>query len=136
MRQMFIAGKTKMAIAIGVALTLGACGGGGDGDSGQNVAGISVVPARTVTSLNQQGWKFMLDGTNSLSNTSATDALANGGEAVTLPHTWNATDAASTSAITNYYRGIGWYRLDFNTSVTAPVSGCNLTRPALSPTSG
>ncbi|WP_170851060.1 glycoside hydrolase family 2 TIM barrel-domain containing protein [Collimonas sp. OK607] len=60
----------------------------------------------------------MLDETNSLDNTSAANALANGGQAITLPHTWNATDAASTSSTVPYYRGIGWYRLDFTNAGT------------------
>jgi beta-galactosidase len=59
-----------------------------------------------------EGWKFV-------QNNSFTDAqaLAYSGEdwqSVSLPHTWNARDAASLNA-SGYKRGIGWYRLSFNT---------------------
>src|SRR5690606_20040262 len=37
---------------------------------------------------------------------------------VSLPHTWNAQDAASLEAL-DYVRGLGWYRLVFPT----PASG-------------
>lgn len=124
MQQRFSARKTVLAVSIGLALGMGlfACGGGDGGDgasnAGPNVAAVNAVPARTVVSLNQKDWSFMLDAAKRMDNKSAAEALADGGDAVTLPHTWNATDGASTSNTTPCYRGIGWYRLDFNYSGT------------------
>lgn len=53
------------------------------------------------------------------------DALVNDGSSwsnVTLPHAWNATDAAQTAQTSptskDYKRGKGWYRLEFNGTAT------------------
>ncbi|RJG24136.1 glycoside hydrolase family 2 TIM barrel-domain containing protein [Massilia cavernae] len=77
--------------------------------------------ARMVTPL-VTGWQFTQD------DTLADDAaLASGGagwEQVSLPHTWNARDAASiaqtTPASKEYKRGLGWYRLQFQHTPGAP----------------
>ena len=65
---------------------------------------------RNVRSLNE-GWRFVQDDT-----LGAEDALRASGadwKAVRLPHSWNSEDAASLKA-KNYKRGIGWYRLEFD----------------------
>src|SRR5690606_3360910 len=58
------------------------------------------------------GWKFVQD--DSLSDEVALAASGNDWRSVTLPHTWNAEDAASFDS-TSYVRGLGWYRLEFET---------------------
>ncbi len=67
---------------------------------------------RTTTSLDQN-WKFV-------QNDGLTEDQALAGEGpdwktVNLPHTWNAEDAATTKATRPYKRGLGWYRLEFDT---------------------
>lgn len=113
---MFRFRKTAPALAVGMALALGACGGGGGNDAGPVVNATEV---RTSTAL-LQDWKFVQDDT-------ITDdaALASNGaswSSVSLPHTWNATDAATTAQTTptsaNYKRGLGWYRLEFDNTGT------------------
>jgi beta-galactosidase len=74
----------------------------------QGVPGVNEL--RMVRSLNE-GWRFVQDD-----GLSEQAALQGGGEAwkpVRLPHTWNAEDAASLDART-YKRGVGWYRLEFD----------------------
>jgi beta-galactosidase len=66
--------------------------------------------ARTIRPL-LEGWKFIQDD-----DLADEDALAGAGEdwqSVELPHTWNAEDAASLDA-EDYARGLGWYRLEFD----------------------
>ena len=66
-------------------------------------------------------------------------ALASTGEGwqvVTLPHTWNAHDAASTNATVPYKRGRGWYQLASTRRDMAPVTGCSSTVRASSLTCG
>jgi beta-galactosidase len=69
---------------------------------------------RTVTPL-LSGWQFVQD--DSLTDEAALATNANGWSKVTLPHTWNARDAASIAQTTpsskEYKRGLGWYRLQF-----------------------
>ncbi|KAB0265570.1 glycoside hydrolase family 2 TIM barrel-domain containing protein [Microvirga brassicacearum] len=78
--------------------------------SNPNVS-VSATELRITTGL-QQGWKFIQD--DQLSDDAAKDSTAANWEAVNLPHTWNA-DAASMSASQSYKRGLGWYRLEFDT---------------------
>lgn len=59
------------------------------------------------------GWKFIQD--DALMDAAALSSTAAGWQRVTLPHTWNAEDAASTHATKPYTRGLGWYRLEFAT---------------------
>lgn len=117
--------KKLLAVAVGsaVCVIIAACGGSGNNNDTQatNSNTIGLTDVRTVQSLNGSGWKFIQDD-----NLSDTDALAADGTAwtgVTLPHTWNALDAASTTQTTpttaSYKRGKGWYRLEF----TAPAAG-------------
>ena len=117
----FITKKTVIAMAIASAFSFGlvACGGGGEQEVTQEAA-VNSTELRTSTSL-LQGWKFVQD--DSLTEA---DALANSGNSwsdVTLPHTWNATDAAQTAQTSptskDYKRGLGWYKLEFNGSTSA-----------------
>jgi len=66
---------------------------------------------RITTSL-QRGWKFIQD--DQLSDGAALASTAANWETVNLPHTWNA-EAAGTGAGQPYKRGLGWYRLEFDT---------------------
>lgn len=63
------------------------------------------------------GWRFVQD--DAMSDEAALSSTGEGWQAVVLPHTWNATDAATTDARVPYKRGIGWYRLVFD----APKAG-------------
>jgi len=74
-------------------------------------------PAANTTELRStqtftEGWRFVLD--DNLTDSAALQSTGADWTAVTLPHTWNAEDAASLDA-TDYERGIGWYRLEFPT---------------------
>ena len=60
----------------------------------------------------ESGWRFVQD--DALTDEAALAAAGDSWQAVTLPHTWNATDAASTNATVPYKRGRGWYRLVFD----------------------
>jgi beta-galactosidase len=67
-------------------------------------------PLRSVRSLNE-GWRFLQhDG---LTPEDALRASGADWNTVRLPHTWNADDAASLEA-RDYKRGVGWYRLAFD----------------------
>lgn len=71
---------------------------------------------RTFTSL-WSNWKFIQD--DRLSDDAALQADVSGWQTVSLPHTWNAKDAAGLHITKPYKRGLGWYRLEFPT----PSSG-------------
>lgn len=116
--------KTTIAVAVSLTLSLAliSCGGGSDDVSSDlpSSPSVSVSELRNVAPL-MQDWKFVRDDL-----LTDTQALANDGanwSTVSLPHTWNATDAAtiaqSTPSTPNYARGIGWYRLSFNYSGNA-----------------
>ncbi|HZI75410.1 MAG TPA: beta galactosidase jelly roll domain-containing protein, partial [Gemmatimonadales bacterium] len=66
---------------------------------------------RTTIDLNQN-WHFVQD--DRLTDEEALVDTLSHWERVTLPHTWNAHDAASLHA-TDYKRGRGWYQLSFDT---------------------
>jgi len=72
--------------------------------------------ARSVRPL-ANGWRFVQD--DALTDEAGLAATGDSWQAVTLPHTWNASDAASTNATVPYKRGRGWYRLVFD----APKEG-------------
>jgi beta-galactosidase len=59
-----------------------------------------------------ENWRIVQD--DDLSEEDALDGGGEGWETVDLPHTWNAKDAASLRA-EGYKRGLGWYRLEFDT---------------------
>jgi beta-galactosidase len=63
------------------------------------------------------GWRFIQD--DALTDDAAVAATGDNWQVVTLPHTWNANDAATTNATAPYKRGRGWYRLVF----AAPTTG-------------
>lgn len=77
--------------------------------AGAVAAEPGISPLRDVRNLNE-GWRFVQD--DNLSPEQALRADGSKWKAVRLPHTWNAEDAASLEA-RNYKRGVGWYRLEF-----------------------
>jgi beta-galactosidase len=64
------------------------------------------------TQILTDGWRFVFD--DDLADSAALASTGLDWAAVTLPHSWNAEDAASLQA-TGYERGVGWYRLEFPT---------------------
>src|SRR4051812_25220998 len=72
---------------------------------------ISTEELRTTTSL-MHNWKFIQD--DNLTDREALASSATNWENIELPHTWNA-EAASTGETPPYKRGLGWYRLEFDT---------------------
>jgi beta-galactosidase len=80
------------------------------GVSGQGAPGVDTTELRVTEPL-MDNWKFVQDDT--LSDREALESTGEDWQTVSLPHTWNAEDAASLDA-TTYKRGIGWYRLEFN----------------------
>ncbi len=71
---------------------------------------VDVSPLRTIQPLNEQ-WKFLRN--DELTDDAALAAAATDWQLVTLPHSWNAVDAASVDLPGSYDRGVGWYRLEF-----------------------
>lgn len=60
-----------------------------------------------------RNWRFIQK--DDLSEQEALRSSGAGWRTVTLPHTWNAKDAATLNATEPYERGLGWYRLEFTT---------------------
>jgi beta-galactosidase len=58
------------------------------------------------------GWRFVQD--DLLTDEAALAATGDDWQSVTLPHTWNAQDAAGTHVTVPYKRGRGFYRLAFD----------------------
>jgi beta-galactosidase len=85
-----------------------------------HLSAVRITPAanleavRTVKPL-MEDWRFVQDDT--LTDEQALRSDAKTGQTVSLPHTWNAEDAATTAQSTpttaDYKRGKGWYRLQF-----------------------
>jgi beta-galactosidase len=77
-------------------------------------AAVAADAARTTIPLGT-GWQFSPDAT--ITQQQAMTGSGPGWAPVSMPHSWNAADAASTAqttpASTLYRRGIGWYRLEF-----------------------
>jgi beta-galactosidase len=69
----------------------------------------SDVPELRVVQPLTAGWKFLQSDT--LTDEGALVATAADWQTVSLPHTWNAEDAA-TPNFERYERGVGWYRLE------------------------
>ena len=65
---------------------------------------IPAAEARTLQPL-ASGWRFVQD--DAMTDEAAVASTGEGWEVVTLPHTWNAHDAASTNATVPYKRGRG-----------------------------
>jgi len=89
--------------------------GGVVGSGGAGGAGVYVRPpaARTDTLIDTE-WRFLRSDASGAQATAFNDAAWT---AVTLPHTWNATDGQDGG--NNYYRGIGWYRRHYTPPATA-----------------
>ena len=103
--------KTVLAAALAAAFAVG-CGGS---DSGPASPAVTVDQVRTTTPLTTN-WRFVFD--SSLTDEQALNADATNWSTVSLPHTWNATDAATTAQSTPstalYKRGVGWYQIEFD----------------------
>ena len=102
--------KAILAVSLSAALAVG-CGGGSD--SNENPAPVvSLDQVRSSTALDRN-WRFVFD--ESLADEQALGANTANWSQVSLPHTWNATDAATTAQSTpstaTYQRGVGWYQL-------------------------
>ena len=104
-RRASVAGLVSLLIALGVAPRA----------VGQTPASETAEP-RALQTL-AAGWRFVQD--DAMTDEVALAATGDGWTAVSLPHTWNANDAASTNATVPYKRGRGWYRLAFD----APARG-------------
>ena len=116
--------RTAITIAITAVLAVG-CGGSDDDNHGTTTPPVTSPPVttapvttdavRTTTALNKD-WRFVLD--DGLTDAQALAASLPNAVPVTLPHTWNAVDAATTAQSTPatplYKRGVGWYRLEFD----------------------
>ena len=103
------------ALSVVCLLALAAVLGGAHGAHAQPRASGATEP-RTVQPL-PSGWRFVQD--DAMTDETALASTADTWETVSLPHTWNAKDAASTDARVPYKRGRGWYRLVFD----APARG-------------
>ncbi|RJG09574.1 glycoside hydrolase family 2 protein, partial [Massilia cavernae] len=108
MKQFSFAKTIPLALALSLALPVIPCA------HGANPA-LNAVEVRTTTPL-LQSWKFVQD--DALSDDAALVASGAAWQTVSLPHTWNGSDAASTAQTTpaskQYKRGRGWYRLEFD----------------------
>lgn len=123
-------GATRTAVAIAITAALAVGCGGSDDHGGTATPPVTTPPVttapvttdavRTTTALNKD-WRFVLD-----ENLTEAQALATGlpnAAPVTLPHTWNTADAAttaqSTPATLSYKRSVGWYQLEFDGAAAA-----------------
>ncbi|MDB5778557.1 MAG: hypothetical protein JWP77_666 [Polaromonas sp.] len=106
--------KTVLAVSLAAAFAAG-CGGDGDDTRQPEAPVANIDQIRTVTPL-LNNWRFVFD--EKLSDEQVLNTNATNWSSVTLPHTWNATDAATTAQSTPstplYQRGIGWYQLEFD----------------------
>jgi beta-galactosidase len=82
-------------------------------DAAATVAAAPSAPDLRSTTPLDRGWKFLQD--DKLTDAEALQANGVAWQPVDLPHTWNAKDAAGTDITKPYKRGIGWYRLEFDT---------------------
>lgn len=114
-RRKAIAPSIAIAIILVLSAALSACGGGQASN-----APVTVEAVRDSKPLTA-GWRFIQDDDLTDEQALASDAAS--WQSVSLPHTWNAIDAAKTEQTTptsvNYKRGLGWYHLEFD----APASG-------------
>ena len=114
--------KTILALAVSTLLGMAACGGGGGGSGSVGVDGpvVNADVVRSVTPLMAQ-WRFIQD--DKLTDSAALENDGRSWATVNLPHTWNEKDAASTAQTTptskDYKRGLGWYRLEFDSPKAA-----------------
>lgn len=114
--------KTTIAVAVSLTLSFAliSCGGGSSGGSSASSSSVNVSELRTAKPL-MENWLFVQDDALTDVQALATDGAK--WTSVSLPHTWNATDAATTAQSTpttpDYKRGRGWYRLNFDYSGNA-----------------
>src|SRR5690242_9672605 len=59
-----------------------------------------------------ENWKFIQD--DRLTDEAALASAGADWKTIQLPHTWNAEDAAGLHVTKPYKRGLGWYRLEFD----------------------
>jgi beta-galactosidase len=106
--------------ASGVGGRAGAAGGAaGSGGTGGGAGAYTPPAAIRTDTLLDTGWRFLRSDATGASATAFDDASWT---AVTVPHTWNASDGQDGG--NNYYRGIGWYRR--HVSVPAAAAGKRL----------
>ncbi|WP_151637665.1 glycoside hydrolase family 2 TIM barrel-domain containing protein [Noviherbaspirillum aerium] len=109
--------RNALAIAIGLALATGltACGGN-DSDVQAAASTVTAAEVRSVSLLDKMEWRFIQN--DSLTDAAALADSATSWTRVSLPHSWNENDAATTVQTNpdskDYKRGRGWYRLDFD----------------------
>ena len=105
--------SASVAVVLASALVLGC--GGDDSPPATGQAPTTLEQVRDVTAL-KDGWRFLLD--ESITDAQALGADASSWNDVSLPHTWNAVDAATTAQSTPstplYKRSVGWYRLELD----------------------
>ncbi|MDB5896221.1 MAG: hypothetical protein JWQ88_3752 [Rhodoferax sp.] len=116
--------RLAIAAAVSSALLVAACGGGGGGSpNAPSGPVVGTQETRAIELLDGKKWAFVQD--DSLTDAAALAQDGSGWTTVSLPHTWNEKDAASTAQTTPtsvaYKRGIGWYRLEFDG--TPPANG-------------
>lgn len=105
--------RSSLGLALVLGTTLWACDDpDSDGGGGVGLSRDPQIQELRATQPLMEGWRFVQD--DDLSDDDALAATAGDWEVVTLPHTWNAEDAASLRA-EGYKRGLGWYRLEFAT---------------------
>jgi beta-galactosidase len=101
------------ALGTGGAGTGGASAGAG-GSAGSGPGAYVPPPGGRTDTLIDDGWRFLRSDAASAQTTAFNDASWT---AVTLPHTWNASDGQDGGS--NYYRGIGWYRRHYTLPASA-----------------
>lgn len=92
----------------GAPMNTAGAGGAAGGTAGAGVGGSSgfVTPPATRADVTiDSAWRFLRQDQTGASASAFDDASW---AAVTLPHSWNATDGQNGG--NDYYRGIGWYR--------------------------
>lgn len=103
------------AVAATVAMVCGTVAVGAV--TAQSAAAATYTPPSTRQQINlNSGWRFIKKDVGGAQATSFNDGSWT---AVSIPHTWNATDGADGGA--NYYQGTGWYRRHY--TPPAPLAG-------------
>ncbi|HYP78578.1 MAG TPA: glycoside hydrolase family 2 TIM barrel-domain containing protein [Polyangiaceae bacterium] len=102
-----VAGESSAAGALGTGGAAGNAGSAGaaGGSAGMSGSGYQEPPATRADLLINGDWKFLRKEQSGAQQAAFDDASWT---AVSLPHTWNASDGQDGG--NNYYRGIAWYR--------------------------
>ena len=100
-----VAGQASGAGAPSSAGAANGANGGSAGVGGAVAGGFSTPAATRADAVIDGGWRFLRQDQAGASASTFDDASWS---AVTLPHSWNATDGQNGGG--DYYRGIGWYR--------------------------